>query len=330
MEWPVHLKLSAIQAVALGCLVLAAGIWLKGRVRILDRLNIPAAVLGGLLFSTLALFSRRGLFTLELDTTLRDLLMIVFFTAVGLCTRWRILKVGGLQVGLLLTLATVLAVVQNLIGIGIAKLFGLHPLIGIVAGSVSLTGGPATSLAFGPTFEAMGVQAATVVALAAATFGIVSGGLLGGPIGTRLIESRGLRNRPSSRWRKTGQEITEALNPAQGERAAFGQQSPGIGGKVPILPEELEGSGLIRDVAMVAVSMGVGSVLSGWISARGFVLPSYIGAMIAAGIFRNVNDALGWTRLSDRNVETIGNISLSIFIAIALIITAMAHFFRQP
>lgn len=140
------------------------------------------------------IFHQYQITPVQFDTTLRDPLMIAFFTTIGFAASLSLLKVGGPQVLIFFLLATVMVVFQNLLGIVMSLPFGLNPLIGVICGSVTQTGGPATALAFGPVFEQAGVQAATTVGVAAAIFGIISGGLLGGPVGTFLIEKNKLKN----------------------------------------------------------------------------------------------------------------------------------------
>src|SRR5262249_13816320 len=150
-------KLNAVQVLALGCLSIVAGAWLKKKLPILDRLCIPTSIVGGLLFALVALALHDRVANFEPDTTLRDLLMIAFMTTIGLNARLELIRRGGIQVVLMLALATAGAILQNVLGIGLAKLMGLNPLVGILSGSAALAGGPATSMAFGPTFERMGV-----------------------------------------------------------------------------------------------------------------------------------------------------------------------------
>ena len=150
-------KLNAVQVLAFACIGLAIGTWLKRRFPALDRLNIPASIVGGLLFSLAALAMRDRVLNIEPDLILRDILMIAFFTTIGMGASVRLLKQGGFQVGLFFAFSAVIAVFQNVLGMAAAKLFGLNPLVGILAGSVALTGGPATALAFGQSFEQWGV-----------------------------------------------------------------------------------------------------------------------------------------------------------------------------
>lgn len=185
-------KLSAIQVLALSAFGIVLGMWLKRRIRMLDTLNIPASIAGGLVYAALTLVLRDRWVNFEMDLVLRDILMIAFFTTIGMGASLGVVKRGGPQVLLFFGIATVGAVAQNVLGIASARMFGLDPLMGIISGSVALTGGPATALAFGPTFEKLGVAGATTLGVSSAMFGITAGGLLGGFIGGQFIRRFGL------------------------------------------------------------------------------------------------------------------------------------------
>ena len=169
------IKLDLNHTVALAGIVLFLGYGLRRLVKPLARYNIPAPVIGGLVIALATLVARRAGATLfTFDTTLRDPLMIAFFTTIGFGASFGLLKIGGPQVVKFFLAATVFAVLQNALGILIALPFGLHPLFGVLAGSVTLTGGPATGLAFAPLFEKAGVPGAATIAVAAAMFGITT------------------------------------------------------------------------------------------------------------------------------------------------------------
>ena len=302
------LKLNLIHTVAFSGLVLFVGYGLRRLIRPLERVNIPAPVVGGLLIAGLTLVARRfNLTFFEFDTTLRDPLMIAFFTTIGFGASVSFLKKGGRQVLIFFGIATVFAVLQNVLGILIALPFGLHPLFGLLAGSVTLTGGPATGLAFAPLFEKAGVTGAATVAVAAAMFGIVCGGLLGGPIGTFLIERHRLKKvKPRERAldAATAENIVEEK---MGERAV---QAPA--------DEDIEAYLLLQNLVVIMAAMWAGSWLSSLFTRIGFTLPAYIGAMLVAAVIRNFDDLTGWLRLSQRTIDDIGHVALQLFLVIAL------------
>ncbi len=299
------LKLNAVQVLALSAAGVAAGVWLKDRVSLLDRLHIPAPVVGGLLYAMLALALRDRYVNFEMDLVLRDILMVAFFTTVGLSASFRLLRKGGVQVGWFLVLASVAAALQNLLGIGLALLLGLPPLLGVVTGSVSMTGGPATALAFGPLLEQMGAPAASTVGLAAAMFGIVAGGLLGGYAGGRLIQRHGLR--PAEAALSPVEQLVYEGREAKLEASA-------------VSPETVaEHTALWSSIFAIAVAMGLGTLVSAWFERAGLTLPSYVGAMMAAGLLRNLDDRFRWIRISQREIDNLGHIALSLFIVMALL-----------
>jgi ESS family glutamate:Na+ symporter len=237
----------------------------------------------------------------KFDTTLQSPLMIAFFTTIGFGASVSMLRSGGPQVLVFFAIATAFAIAQNVLGILIAMGFGLHPLFGVLAGSVTLTGGPATGLAFAPLFEEAGVPAAASVAVAVAMAGIVAGGIVGGPIGTLIIEKFGLRSH--ARATRTDTTIVVVAEPAQENVAA---------------EDSGETFAVLKSVVMILLAMWIGGWVSKGFGALGFTLPAYIGAMLIAAVIRNIDDATGWLGLSTRITEVIGAVSLSLFLVLAL------------
>lgn len=304
------LQLDLINTVAFGGAALFLGHGVRRIVPALARYNVPAPVIGGLLVALTVLTARaRGMELVTFDTRLQAPFMIAFFTTVGFGASVSLLKVGGPQVLLFLVLSTVLAVVQNVIGILIAVPMGMHPLFGVLNGSVTLTGGPATGLAFAPAFEQAGVPGAATVAVAAAMVGIVSGGLIGGPVGTMLIERHGLRRRRGVAIAETVPPIAAAVVEEQ-----LHEEAP------PAAPagEDKESYALLKALVIILIAMWIGSAVSSRITAAGITLPAYIGAMIVAAIVRNVDDATGVIGLSQSVIDDLGSVALSLFLVLAL------------
>jgi ESS family glutamate:Na+ symporter len=299
-------RLDAVQVLALAALGVAVGAWLKRRVRLLDRLHIPASVLGGLLWALLVLILRDRWLNVEMDMALRDILMVAFFTSVGMSARLQLIRQGGRQVLVFWLLATGGAVLQNALGIALAVLLRLDPLIGVVCGSVSMTGGPATALAFGATFEQMGLAGATTLGIAAAMFGITSSGLLGGFAGGHIIERQALR-------------LTTANNREALEHVANSGGVPDPHASLPVDRNVAEQTSLLGNVVAIAVAMGLGTLLSMAIERAGVVLPAYVGAMVAAALLRNLDDRLHFARIAQPHVEEIANVALNLFIVMALL-----------
>jgi glutamate:Na+ symporter, ESS family len=301
------LTLDLINTVAFGGVVLFLGHGVRRLIPALSWYNVPAPVIGGLLVALAMLVARsRGVTLATFDTRLQAPFMIAFFTTVGFGASVSLLKVGGPQVLLFLLFSTVLAVAQNVIGILIAIPMGMHPLFGVLNGSVTLTGGPATGLAFAPAFEAAGVPGAATVAIAAAMVGIVSGGLIGGPVGTILIERYQLR-RPTREAHHDPRLATQIVEDQIGELAA----STPAG-------EDKESYALLKALVVILVAMWAGSSVSAWITSAGITLPAYIGAMLVAAVIRNADDATGLIGLSQRTIDDLGSVALSLFLVLAL------------
>jgi ESS family glutamate:Na+ symporter len=307
------IQLDFVNTLAVAGLVLFAGYAIQRRAPRLSRYNIPAPVIGGLLVAVaVSVLRAAGHDAVRFDTTLQPPLMIAFFTTIGFGASLALLRSGGPAVALFLGLATVVAVAQNLAGVAVASALGVPPLLGVLAGSVALTGGPATALAFAPLFEQAGVAGAATLGVASAMVGIVTGGVIGGPIGTFLIERRRLRS-TAPRW--TG-KAPEALDPA----VAFEPPDP-----VPAPAAASEDPGaraLLKGVVALVAAMAAGSWLSAWLNAWlaawGMTLPAYIGAMLVAAVARNLDDATGFIRLPLRLLDDLGNAALALFIAMAL------------
>ena len=304
------LSLDLVPTLAVAGVVLAAGHRLKRAVPVLARANIPAPVVGGMLVA-LAVTAARVLVDepVRFDTTLQAPLMIAFFTSIGFGASVALLRRGGPAMLLLLALATAGGVVQNLVGGGVAALLGQSPLLGVLAGSLTLTGGPATGLAFAPLFEEAGLRGAATLATAAAMAGIVSSGLLGNPLGTWLIERRRLR---------PGAEPAAGAREAAAERLAADTGADDTGPIVVFGRGAGIGPALVRALMVLLVAMWAGSWLSTAIEATGVTLPAYVGAMIVAAALRNLDETTGWLGLDPALLEELGHVALSFFLALAL------------
>jgi ESS family glutamate:Na+ symporter len=301
-------KLNLIHTVSFAGIVLFLGYGVRRYVRVLSRFNIPAPVVGGLLVAFVTLFARSsGLTIFEFDTTLRDPLMIAVFTTIGFGASVSLLKTGGPQVAMFFLLCTIFAVLQNIVGILIALPFGLSPVFGVLCGSVTLTGGPATGLAFAPLFEQAGVSGAATIAVASAMFGITSSGLVGAPIGTILIERHRLKT-PRGQV-KTALPVTmeHVVEDKMAERPAAAPAD-----------EDKEAYLLLKSLVVILAAMWAGSWVSQLFSSLGFTLPAYVGAMFAAAAIRNFDDLTKLIGLSQRTIDDLGHVALSLFLVIAL------------
>ncbi len=295
------LELDALQTLGLAGLALFAGYLLTRLLPVLRRYNLPEPVLGGLLFALAAWWAHsQGRQLYQLDTTLQSPLMIAFFTTIGVNASLLLLKVSGRQVAVFLLMASGFAVLQNLLGIAVAWVFGLHPMFGVLAGSATLTGGPATGLAFAPMFEAAGLQGAESIAVTAAMAGIVCGGIVGGPAVTLLMRRYGVRNRntdappaPSVADEVDGQLVHGETDAAREFNA-------------------------LKCIVLLLLAMWAGGWVGRGFEAIGLTLPAYIGAMLVGAVLRNLDDMTGWLKLPVHTIELIGNVCLALFLAVAL------------
>jgi glutamate:Na+ symporter, ESS family len=298
-------QLDLIQTLAFGGVALLAGYGLRTIFPVLARLNMPAAVLGGLLVSLLVWAAQsRGVTLMRFDTTLQSPLMIAFFTTVGFGASLSLLRVGGRPFVIFLILASVFAVLQNVLGVAVAVAFGLHPLFGVLTGSVALTGGPGTAASFAPLFEEAGIAAAAPVGVSVAMAGIVLGALIGGPVVTWLIN----RNKLHGPGPRTA-AVPVVLVPDGGDAAPVS----GAGAE-----DDDEVFPLLKNVIALLIAMWLGAYVSKGFASLDITLPAYIGAMLVAAVIRNLDDAFGWFGLSHRVLDSIGAIALSLFLSMAL------------
>lgn len=302
MEWISEqslLSFDAMWTTAIALLLLLLGYGLRKKITFLETYCIPAPVIGGILMSLLLLvLHHSGGGTgagIKFDAALQAPLMLAFFTTVGLGGSLNSLKKGGVTLIIYLVFCWSLALFQNTFGSILAYLMNIHPMFGVMAGAVSLEGGHGAAASFGPVAEHLGVQGATTVAIASATFGLMAGGFLGGPIAFSLIKRHKLEIKASDDdIFKKGLE-TEAVN------KAFSYKE------------------FLNILAIVLVIMAVGSLLSAKIKDwTGFVLPGYVGAMFIAIILRNINDVFKIVDLSDQIIDFIANVSIGIFLTMAM------------
>lgn len=289
-------KLNMIQTVALALVMYFIGTFIRRRVPLLMRLSIPGPVIGGLIFAAISTFLRtQGILGFELDGTMQTALMIMFFCTIGMGASLTLLKKGGMPLIIFFLLALVLAIAQNSLGIALAKLTGIDPLLGIISGAVTLMGGLGTGGAFGPLFEEWGVQGATAAAVACATFGMVAGSLMGGPFGEWLIKKN---NIPTPKLHGA---------PTDGDDSMLAEEE-----------EAFTGETLMQTLGWVVLAMGLGSVISFYLTKAGVTLPAYIGAMIAAALIRNIGDFSKSYKINGSALEVISDISLAVYLTMAI------------
>jgi len=277
-------------------LVLLLGRGLVTRVGFLRAYNIPEPVAGGLVVALLLLLLRgMGDMEVRIDTSLQAPLMLAFFATIGLSADFASLKKGGRKLAIFLLVVTAFLLLQNAMGIGLAKALGLDPLMGLLAGSVTLSGGHGTGGAWGAVFqEQYGLASAPEIAMASATFGLVLGGLIGGPVARLLVK----------RVSTPGLAQAEARQPRGYEQ--------------PYKERQITALSFIETLALVAISLQAGNFLSGLIQGTALELPTFVCVLFVGVVLRNGLSALGWHQVVDQEVSLLGNVSLSLFLAIAL------------
>lgn len=286
------MNLTSLQTLALAALVVYFGRFLKHKIHFIDKYNLPSPVIGGFIVAiALALLKSNGLFVLQFNKAFEETLMIAFFASIGYSASIKLLKDGGRTVVFFLLLTVGGLLLQIVAGIGAAKLMGLPPLMGVLTGAVSLTGGPGTALAFGQAFESAGISGASAIGLTTAMGGILLGGLIGAPLATHLIHKRKLKDH--SRALHFQAEETHTLNARTGKD-------------------------LLYHFLAFALIMGLGTTLSAWINGQGITLPIYIGAMLIAALFRNIEDVRPILKIKMEWIEEIGSVALTLFIATAI------------
>lgn len=304
--------------------VLLLGEWLFRRVWFFSRFNIPAPVIGGLLISLLILLGNvTGIFAARFNTSVtaqwwtwlvtiepewvkaparnvNQPFLVAFFTCIGLNASWTLVKRGSVQVLLFLGVAAVLAVLQNLIGVGLAKLMGVSPLLGLVCGSVSMTGGHGNVLGFAADFEAAGLQGAAVVGVAAATFGLVAGGLLGGPVGGGIIRRLNLKSTsPASAHLPAGQTAPSGILADLRALVQFGRAA-------------------LLHLGLLLLCVKLGAWVSFGIQQAGITFPVYMGAMILGVTVRNLLDLVAPNLVRTEVMDTLASATLGVFLVIAM------------
>ena len=288
------ISLDMYQTLGIAVVVLLFGSWLKKKVKFLERFCVPAPVVGGLIYA-IVMFVLHTFNVIEFnyDETLKNICMVIFFTSVGFQANIKILKKGGVSLIIFLIIVVGMIFAQNGIAVGIAKLMGTNPLLGLCTGSIPMVGGHGTSGAFGPILEDFGITGATTLCTASATFGLIAGSLMGGPLGERLIRKKKLEN------------TIEDLDPSvlvEEERKHHRQVSK-----------------YAEATYQLAIAIGLGTLISWLLSKTGMTFPVYIGAMIVAAIMRNVGELSKKYTIHMGEINDLGGICLSIFLGIAMI-----------
>jgi len=294
------LSMDMVTTTVFAGVLLMLGYFLRKKLPVLERLCVPAPVIGGILFSVTALILRNtDVMTFSFTTTLQTPFMIAFFTCVGYGGSFKLLRTGGIALFIFLAICWVLSLVQNVVGVGLATALGMHPLMGVMAGAVSMTGGHGNAAAFGPEAEALGAVGAQTVAIAAATYGLIVGALIGGPVGEFFIKKFSVKI----------------------ESEDVGMSEEELKKKNQIVTGKITAESMMKHMVFVGVFMVLGTFINMGVNNLGIpnlVFPGYVGAMFLMIIFRNVNDKHHILKVDQHVMDTIRDVSLGFFLAMAI------------
>ena len=293
-----NIKMDMIQTVGLAVIILILGRFLRKKVKFFETYCIPSPVVGGFLFAIINLILRKSnLVIFEFDNTLQSFFMILFFTSIGFNASWRLLKVGGKKVGMFLIMAIVLVILQNIVAVGVGYLTGVDPLIALLTGSTAMTGGHGTAAAMAPIVEELGHTGAKSVAIAAATFGLIAGSSLGGPLANSLIKGKKL------------EVVAERVDNEKVRNDEFLFNND---------VRKLDGENFAKAFFLILLSMFIGSYVSTFLN-QFLNFPNYIGPMIVAAILRNISDHTTKFDLHYEEVHILEDVSLNLFLGMAMI-----------
>lgn len=296
IEGLTSISVDSTVTLAFAAILLLLGYFVKNKVKLLDKYCIPAPVIGGFIFMFITWIGHTtGTFAFSFENIFQSAFMLAFFTTVGLGASYKLLVKGGKLLIVYWLVAGVVSILQNILGIAISKVIGLEAPYALLASAISMIGGHGAALSYGTTFGEMGYEAAPLVGAAAATFGLISAVLIGGPLGRRLIVKYNLKPEEDSSFDTS---VTD-INASAGHK--------------------LSSLDIIKNVAAILVCMAFGSIIAGWISKSinmGF--PTYVGAMFVAVILRNINEKANFYKFDFNLVDEIGNVMLNLYLSLAL------------
>ena len=296
IEGILNINLNSTTTLALAALLLIMGYSINKRVTILNKYCIPAPVVGGFLFMFLTWLGHiSSTFKFNFENIFQSTFMLAFFTTVGLGASFSLLKKGGKLLIIYWLTCGIISIFQNIIGITITKITGLEAPYALLSSAISMIGGHGAALAYGGTFAKMGYESAPLVGAAAATFGLITAVLIGGPLGRRLIEKNNLKPDNSENF---DQSVTE-INADKGVK--------------------LSDLDIIKNVVVILLCMAIGSYISTLIGKLiKMDFPSYVGSMFVAVIVRNINEKTHTYNFNFSLVDGIGNVMLNLYLSLAL------------
>lgn len=287
------IELNMFYTATVAVLVLLLGSFIKKRVYLLEKFCIPVPVVGGIIFTLITLFGYvTKTFMIEFDFVLSDFFMLVFYTSIGFTASIPLLKKAGKAAIVFLILSSIMVILQNAWGIAGSLIIGVDPLVGVATASIPMTGGHGTSAAFAPDLVKLGLETANTITLSSATFGLVAGALIGGPVGKYLIEKKSITKSAS-----TGGNIIDFESSME---------------------NELTVKGFTESSYLMLISIGLGTVLSKILSLSGLNFPASVGGMLASAAILNLNNDKNRFRVHHSELELMGNISLSVFLAMSM------------
>ncbi|QDT43326.1 Sodium/glutamate symport carrier protein [Gimesia alba] len=287
------MEVSVTQTLIISILVLYVGSFLIDHLRWLSKYNIPSAVVGGILCSLIvAIYYTATGREITFDLALRDLLLLVFFSTIGLSAKLRTLADGGIALGKMLLISILFLVLQNVAGIGVAALFGFNSGYGLMAGSISFAGGFGTAISWGEVAREAGLHGATEAGIACATFGLIAGGLIGGPLAEYLIQ----KNR-----------LNGEIEPESPENETESGTS-----SIPVTIE-----GMLGTILALAICVSAGDVVNQWLHTKGLGLPGFLTALFVGIVLTNTLD-LFQKELHSNAIRLCGDISLELFLSMSL------------
>ena len=305
------ITLDMLQSAGIGALALLTGIFMTRKIKWLQRFCIPSPVSGGLVFSIITLLLYKFIHVeVTFDETLKDVFMLAFFTSVGFQSNLNVIKQGGKTLVMMLILLVGIIATQNLIPIGICKLLDTNPLIGMAAGSISMAGGHGTAGGFSAVLESMGLQGAATISMAAATFGLIAGSVIGGPVAERLIR----KHLSSERLEPKDFKVDPAMVGIESEEALPAGRAKRISSN------EEEFQQFAWGTYSILIVMALGTLTSLLLGQTGITFPTYFGALLTAAVIRNIIELTPFRRiLKIKKIVSVGNICLSLFLGMAMI-----------
>ena len=292
------MNFNTYETLALAGFVLLLGYFLVKRISLLKNYNIPEPVVGGFLVAIILTMLYQGWgISFTFDTNLQTSMMLVFFSSIGLSANFARLIKGGKPLIIFVVAAGILIALQNTVGVAGSLLLGIDPAYGLIAGSVTLTGGHGTGAAWAKTFtETFGLQGATELAMACATFGLVSGGIIGGPVARHLLKKM---HRDESPENEDNSDIQEAF-------------------EHPTFQRKINTRSLIETITMLACCLLIGQFLDAQTKGTALALPTFVWCLFTGVIIRNTLTHIFKFNVADAAVDVLGNVGLSLFLAIAL------------